>query len=391
MGILKFISTSIMIFGFCLSSAQAEILAMMSYESKTADSLKSLKLSGVGERKEGIVIMDVDPDSANFGKILWEMPLSKDLMAHHIFYDRSMTKAYLTSLAKKELSVLDMQANPFSRKVLAMPDCTMGEDVIFNEDNSRWYLTCMNSATVIVGDVKTDKIIDVIKIPGTYPHGLAINTKINRILVTSTVKGDLTDPGEVITEINATTHEVLASHKLSLKPSPSGEAPVEILFVPGSDEAIAYVTNMFGHTLWTLTWDKAKKIFHKKQVFDFSTIKAGVPLEIYFNQNVDKMYVSTASPGFLHIFDLSQGKGNPTLTKTIKTGQGSHHIAFTKDGKWGFVQNSLLNLPGMSEGTINVVDLEKEEVVKTIDTLANMGLTPNVIVLLPKDNHFAGH
>ncbi len=391
MGISKIISICFIISSFCFSAAQAEILAMMLYESKSPDSLKSLKLSGVGERKEAIAIMDVDPDSKNFGKILWEMPLPNDMMSHHIFYDRTMTKGYLTSLAKKELGVLDMTANPFRRITLPMPDCTMGEDVIINEDNSRWYLTCMGSASVIVGDVKTDKIIDVIRIPGTYPHGLAVNTKINRILVTSTVKGDLTEPGETITEIDATSHKILDSHKLSLKPSPSGEAPVEILFVPNSEQAIAYVTNMFGNTLWTLTWDEGQKKFNKEQVFDFAAVDAGVPLEIYFNQNVDKMYVTSGSPGYLHIFDLAAGKGKPKLMKSLKTGQGSHHVAFTTDGKWGFVQNSLLNLPGLSSGTINVVNLEKEEVVATIDTLVNMGLNPNVIMLLPSDNEFAGH
>jgi hypothetical protein len=44
-------------------TAQAEILAMVNYESKTAESLKTLKLSGPAERQEGIAILDVDPDS----------------------------------------------------------------------------------------------------------------------------------------------------------------------------------------------------------------------------------------------------------------------------------------------------------------------------------------
>ena len=50
------------------SFAAAEILAMMNYESKTADSLKAMKLTGKTERQEGIAIMDVDPNSSEFGK-----------------------------------------------------------------------------------------------------------------------------------------------------------------------------------------------------------------------------------------------------------------------------------------------------------------------------------
>ncbi len=66
-------------------------------------------------------------------------------------------------------------------------------------------------------------------------------------------------------------------------------------------------------------------------------------------------------------------------------------MAFTKDERYAFVQNALLNLPGMSDGSITVVDLRKEKVIGRIDTLKNLGLNPNSIVLLPKWNHLAGH
>ena len=69
--------------------AQAEILAMMNYESKTEDSLKALQIQGAArERREGIAVMDIDPSSENFGKILMDIPLPPDLVAHHMFYNR---------------------------------------------------------------------------------------------------------------------------------------------------------------------------------------------------------------------------------------------------------------------------------------------------------------
>ena len=78
-------------------SAHAEILAMMNYETKSPDSLKALKTPIVPQpRKEGIAIMDVDPASANFGNILIDIPLPADLIAHHLFYNRDMSKIYLT-------------------------------------------------------------------------------------------------------------------------------------------------------------------------------------------------------------------------------------------------------------------------------------------------------
>ena len=376
---------------FAPGLAKAEILAMMNYESKTEDSLKALKLTGQGEREEGIAIMDVDPTSDNFGKILMNIPLAPDLVAHHIFYDKTMTKAYVTALGQGLLHVIDMNQFPYRLRPIAV-DCTAGEDVVFAQDNATWYLTCMGSANVIVGSVATDEIIDTIELPGTYPHGIAIHQGIDRILVTSTVRHtDLGDPGETLSVIKASTNEVLSSVKVSNKPSPSGEAPVEVLFVPGADPAVAYVTNMFGASLWTATWNPATQGFDAAEAFNFAELEVGVPLEIYFNSAADRLYVTTASPGRLHIFDISEDPAKPKLLKTVALAEGAHHMAVTKDEKYAIVQNSFLNLPGMSDGAITVLDLDKGEVIATIDTLKNQGFNPNSIVLLPEWNHLLEH
>ena len=66
-------------------------------------------------------------------------------------------------------------------------------------------------------------------------------------------------------------------------------------------------------------------------------------------------------------------------------------LAFTKDWRYAFVQNALLNLPGMSDGSITVIDLQKEEVVGSVDTLKEQGFNSNSIVLLPRWNDLAGH
>jgi hypothetical protein len=115
--------------------AKSEILAMMNYESKPADSLKALKLTGARERREGIAIIDVDPNAPTFGKILADIPLPADLVAHHIFYDRTMGKAYVTALGKPVLYVFKMNEFPYRLKRIDVPKCVMGEDVVFSEDN----------------------------------------------------------------------------------------------------------------------------------------------------------------------------------------------------------------------------------------------------------------
>ncbi|MEA2094508.1 MAG: YncE family protein [Pseudomonadota bacterium] len=374
-------------------AGSAEILAMLNYESKPNDSLKELKMPfGTQGRKEGIAIIDVDPESENYGQILMDIPLPPDLVAHHTFYNRDATKIYLTALGKPELRVIDMTRHPYRVKVIDVPDCQVGEDVVFSADNKTWYETCMGSNVVVMGDAVNDTYTRTIKLPVPYPHGIAVHEGIDRMLVTSTVRAsDLGDAGEVIGVLEASTGKALASHKVSDKASPSGEAPVEILFVPGSNPPVAYITNMYGGTLWTATWNPEKKDFDVAKAFDFGPENVGVPLEIYFQNDGKRMYITTAKPGRFHIFELGEDPTIATLVKTLDAGEGAHHVAFTKDGRYAYVQNSFINLPGMSEGSITVVDFKSEKVLDRIDTFIENGFNPNCIVLLPEWNDPMGH
>lgn len=373
------------------NSVNAEILAMMNYESKTPESLNSLKLNGDMQRKEGIAIVDVDPKSGAFGKILMDIPLPADLVAHHIFYDRTQAKAYVTALNKSVLHVFDLNRYPYRLQRIDLPDCKLGEDVIFSEDNKTWYVTCMMSARYIEGDVATDKVKRVVNVPDAYPHGLAVASDIDRIVVTNTVSGDLKDPRDDVVVFEASTGKELERIRLSKKSDKAGEAPVELLRVPGSNPPVIYSTNMFGASIWALKWKPATKRFESAQVFDFNPMKVGVALEMYFNKAADRMYVTTANPGHMHTFDMSAGPMKPKLISTIAAAEGSHHVALTKDGSYAFVQNALLNLPGMSDGSVTIVDLKTQKVVASMDTLKNSGFNPNSIVLLPEWNALGGH
>lgn len=92
---------------FLLSSgAHAELLALMNYESKV----------GQSHRREGITVIDVDPTSPNFNKIIKDTPLPPDYVAHHIYYNKDLSKAYVTSLGHSELYVYEMASFPEKRQ-----------------------------------------------------------------------------------------------------------------------------------------------------------------------------------------------------------------------------------------------------------------------------------
>jgi hypothetical protein len=112
---------------------------------------------------------------------------------------------------------------------------------------------------------------------------------------------------------------------------------------------------------------------------------------VSFNEKGDRLNVTTGVPGHLNIFDISQDPRHPKRLKSIPTAAGAHHVAFSKDNRFAFVQNNLLNLPEMSDGSITVIDMVKGEAMASIDTLKNQGFNPNCIVLLPEWSKGHGH
>ena len=103
---------------------------------------------------------------------------------------------------------------------------------------------------------------------------------------------------------------------------------MEILFVPGANPPIAYVTNIYGGTLWTATCNPTNKDFDVAQAHDLATQKVGVPLEISFNTNERRPDVrETAKPGHLHVFDVANpGKSDGSITVIdLKSVDASRH------------------------------------------------------------------
>lgn len=363
---------------FLTSEASAQMLALLNYESEPQQQ----------PRREGIAVMELDPESRHFGEIVDDIPLPADGVAHHIFYNKTLDKAYIANLGNGALRVMKMRRTPLSPKDIPVPMCQVGEDIVFSDDGKTWYLTCMGSSNVIVGDAETDEVKQVIASENDerfilYPHGIGFNQATDRLLVTSTVKPDLSQSGETVAEVEASSGKIIATHKLVAPGSKGGSAPVEAVFIPHSEPAKAYINTMFEGQLWLADWQQTAKQFNFKPVFNFADIKQGIPLEIYFSQDHKKLFVTTAKPGAFNIFDISTNPGQPKLIKSIATAAGAHHAVVSPDGHYAFVQNNFLNLPEMNDGSISVIDLHKLEKIKDINTLKDKHWKANMILMMP--------
>jgi hypothetical protein len=92
-----------------------------------------------------------------------------------------------------------------------------------------------------------------------------------------------------------------------------------------------------------------------------------------------RLFVTRAKTGFVNLYDNSEPR-QPKFIKAIASAPGAHHSVLSPDERYLFVQNSFLNLEGMSDGSITVIDLKNDKVLGNIDTLKS------AIMLLP--NHF---
>ena len=71
---------------------------------------------------------------------------------------------------------MDMKVLDYKLKKVKVPGCVVGEEIIFSGDNKTWYLTCMGSDNIFIGDAVNDTVTKTIDMPDPYPHGIAIAT-----------------------------------------------------------------------------------------------------------------------------------------------------------------------------------------------------------------------
>jgi DNA-binding beta-propeller fold protein YncE len=345
---------------------------------------------GEVKQKDGLAVIDINPNSETFGDIFHDAPVGEGVLMHHPFYNSDKSKLYNTSLAGDRLYTVNIHDNTiFDITPIDTGSCIVGEDMLFSKDGTKFYLTCMGSDNVMVFDGNTDQKIDEISAsqeqnPNAYikyPHGISADEKIDRMILTQTVSPALDDPQSSVTIVEYSTGKVLSTIELA-KSADAPSAPVEVMFHP--DESIAYVTGMLDGTIWTLVWNEQTKSFDANLVDDGVVREHSWPLDLSLGPS-GNLYVSFANPGVVNEYSL-ENPAQPELLRTLPAQPGAHHVLFSGDGQYMFVQNNLLNLDGLNSGTISVVDLNAGTLVATLDNLVEQGMMIESLDLIYQDS-----
>tara|TARA_R110000737_G_scaffold136874_3_gene167741 strand:+ start:554 stop:1915 length:1362 start_codon:yes stop_codon:yes gene_type:complete len=326
---------------------------------------------------DSIAIIEIDPESNNFGNILYDYPLPKlDAPMHHMYYSPN-GRLYATGLGSQcSLAEIGLVRNAKAEPKINKFEClntngqNVGEDIMWHSVNGELYmfvtfmggsdLTQLDAGSVGVFNAQTNEVIKIIEARKSqvaegqpfimFPHG--ISAYGDRMVVTSAVHPTIaTEVGNTVTIIDLNTFEPIETIVTEdSKPVGFPSSPVEVLFVrpsivEGVEPAIL-VNTMFGFETWKIPYNEQTKTFSTpEKLYDGATAGTGVPLEFYGNE--DELFISHGVPGIVKRYDLKQLPNLVSSGEDIKAESGAHHMIFYKTAsgrKLIAVQNNLLNL-----------------------------------------------
>jgi hypothetical protein len=385
---------------FMLCAALAAALSGCSKEPET----KAPPAEQVGEESQAVVllrglptlgtqhavaIVEMDPESDNFGAILNEFEIpDMQLPLHHVYYSPT-GRLYATGLDPKcSLAEIGLSRNSSGSAQITGVNCLdtggqqVGEDIMWHTVNGTEYMfvTFMggtgieqsDGGSLGVFDPQSNAVVKIIEARKSqvgdnqpfimYPHG--ISAFGDRMVIASTIHPDLaTGVGDNIVVIDLNTFTPIQNIVVEdAKPVGFPSSPVEVLFVRPSivqDVNPAVLVNtMFGFETWRIPFNQADKSFGTpEKLYDGVENGTGVPLEFYGNET--ELFVSHALPGVVKRYELSKLPDLVSSGPDIVADPGSHHMIFysTRSGRKVIaVQNNLLNLGNAADNDPTDID-----------------------------------
>jgi DNA-binding beta-propeller fold protein YncE len=358
--------------------------------------------------KDGVAIIDLDPESEQFGQIIQQRSIGEGVLPHHLYFNRDQTKLYTTALGGSNLYEITLKKDAHeiphlgSIKPIDTHGNIVGEDIYFTQDGSRFYMTFLGGqgdekgGSIGVFEAQTNELVETILAPVPedpsseqpfimHPHGISANEELGLLMVTSTVHPDLeNEVGNTVSLIDMKTNQVLKTYLVADSPDDLSQ-PIEVLLLRDNLPPYALVTTAIGGDIWVASYNSQTGLFNEfEKKVEGEAHGLGVPLEFYIHQNKrdeKELYVSFGVPGVVNVYGLDQLPELP-LKRTLPAGAGAHHMVFfeTKSGREALVvQNNLLNLDGLNAGSLTVVDIHTGELLRTLDLPTQYGLMPEAI------------
>lgn len=373
---------------------------------------------------DGVLLLNLDPESEDFGEILQTFEIGEGVVTHHLYYNRDQSRLYNTTLGGEYLYelILERDADGIPTIIEAQSidtgDSTVGEDMYFSKDGATFWMTFLGGfggdrdGTIGVFDAQTNELLQTIVAPEPedpasgepfilYPHGISANEDLGTMVVTSTVHPDLSSGmGNTVTLIDMETYEPVQT-VLVAESWEDLSQPVEVLVLRDGLPSYALVTTVMGGDIWIAPVDEETGYLGEfSEVVDGSAEELGIALEFYTGPGNDPeseddqlLYVSFALPGVVNAYSLDN-LPELELVKTYEAEAGAHHFGFfrTESGREAMViQNNLLNGEGINAGTLTIVDIHTGEQLGRLDLAGEHDMMPESIESAMGNAHFIHH
>jgi selenium-binding protein 1 len=309
-------------------------------------------LDAHGKNNDFMAIVDVDPNSKDYGTIVKTIDLgSKDNETHHFGFTDDRRYIYGASLFTSKLYLFDVGTNPDDPKLLKMID--FKRETGLTSPHSLYALPgrmMIPSLGNAQGDVPAGiaeytndgKYIRTIMNPADSPYGYdtGVKPEIDRLVSSGfTPLNNFSKPFPQMDKNHFGDQLILwdFSNMQPIATAKTGKSPLEIRWARQPGHNYGFTNCLLGDSIWLFRPTADGKLEATEAV-------KTEPLPADLRQTVDDkyLYVTSFGAGDVEQFDISD-PDHVTLHSKVHIGAHPNMMNISTDGKRMFVTNSLLS------------------------------------------------
>ena len=323
----------------------------------------TLGVDGLGDGSDKVVTLGVDPERADYGKVVSSVSVGGRHEAHHGGFTDDRRQLWMGGLDDSKIFVFDVASDPANPKLVRTIDDFVAKSGgavgphTFYALPGRMLISALSNATdgggrtALVEYSTQGEYVRTIWMPAgaEYGYDVRVNADLNRMLTSSfTGKKNYMRPlGELMKDAEAmkqfgNTMVVWDYHT---------RKPLQTLAVPGAPLEIRWALqprHYFAFTAAALTgklWGVFRKDDGTFEAADLGPIgdRKSPPLPVDISLSADDrfLFVSTFMDGSVRVFDVSNPRA-PVLAHEQKIGKQLNMVSQSWDGKRVYFTSSLL-------------------------------------------------
>jgi selenium-binding protein 1 len=305
-----------------------------------------------GKHNDFVAVLDVDMDSANYGKMIYQLDLgSQGNELHHWGFTDDRTRIWACGLFSDRVFIVDVAANPARPKLEKVID--VGAEAGLSGPHTayalpgRMLLTFLSgkggSLPAGLGEFTNDgQFIRRLDLPreAPYMHDVSIKPELNRMVTSGftpasnyklpLAQWDMKNAGKDLLVWDFKERKILQT-------IPLGAAPFEVRWSLKPGNPRGYVMCLFDDTLWAWQGNESGQ---------YTAVKLGrtakMPSDLKQSPDDRFLYVSCYGAHEIQQWDVSD-INNARLTSTVTPGAHPHMIHISSDGKRLYLTNNLLS------------------------------------------------